>query len=170
MKEVQETNTHIYFWGSFLSNFYPVKMKFAGIDFHTSEQLFMFLKAKYFNDDAMADMIAKRGQDPAVAKKFGRKVEGFNVEVWEGVREDMMMIACQRKFMDDELFKQLLATEEKILVEGSPYDQIWGVGLRYDSEQILDQENWNGLNLLGVVLMKVRDDIRKIMSNRKFKK
>jgi len=167
MKDVQETNTHIYFWGSFLSNFYPVKIKFAGIDFHTSEQLFMFLKAKYFEDDEMADRIATEGQEPAVAKKLGRQVKGFNNEDWEGAREDMMYIACQRKFMDDELFKQLLATGDKVLVEGSPVDKIWGVGLKYDSEEILDEENWDGLNLLGKVLMKVRDDIKRIISQKK---
>ena len=165
MKDVQETNTHIYFWGSVLSNFYPVKMKFAGIDFHTSEQLFMFLKAKYFNDQEMADMIATRGQDPKDAKRFGRKVKGFNNEEWEDAREDMMHIACQRKFMNEDLFKQLLATGEKVLVEGSPVDKIWGVGLKYDSQEILDEENWNGLNLLGKVLMRVREDIRKIIKN-----
>jgi len=165
MKDVKETNTHIYFWGSFLSNFYPVKMKFAGIDFHTSEQLYMFVKAKYFEDEAMAQMIADRGQDPKDAKAFGRKVEGFNDEEWADVREDMMYIACQRKFMDKDLFEQLLATGEKVLVEGSPVDKIWGVGLKYDSQEILDEENWNGLNLLGKVLMRVREDIRKIIKN-----
>jgi len=165
MKDVKETNTHIYFWGSFLSNFYPVKMKFAGIDFHTSEQLYMFVKAKYFEDEAMAQMIADRGQDPKDAKAFGRKVEGFNDEEWADVREDMMYIACQRKFMDKNLFEQLLATGEKVLVEGSPVDKIWGVGLKYDSQEILDEENWNGLNLLGKVLMRVREDIRKIIKN-----
>ena len=167
MKDVQETNTHIFFWGSFLSNFYPAKMKFAGIDFHTSEQLFMFLKAKYFEDHEMADMIATRGQDPKDAKRFGRKVVGFDNEVWEGAREDMMYIACQRKFMDEDLLKQLLATEEKVLVEGSPFDKIWGVGLVYDGETILDEKNWDGLNLLGKVLMRVRTDIRDIISQKK---
>ena len=167
MKDVQETNTHIYFWGSFLSNFAPVKIKFAGIDFHTSEQLFMFLKAKYFEDDVMADFIAENGQEPATAKKYGRKVEGFNEEEWADVREDMMYIACQRKFMDDDLFKLLLSTGEKVLVEGSPVDKIWGVGLKYDSQEILDEENWNGLNLLGKVLMRVRDDIRRIILQKK---
>jgi len=127
----------------------------------------MFLKAKYFEDDEMADRIATEGQEPAVAKKLGRQVKGFNNEDWEGAREDMMYIACQRKFMDDELFKQLLATGDKVLVEGSPVDKIWGVGLKYDSEEILDEENWDGLNLLGKVLMKVRDDIKRIISQKK---
>jgi ribA/ribD-fused uncharacterized protein len=167
MKHVQETNTHIYFWGSFLSNFEPVKIKFAGFDFHTSEQLFMFLKAKYFVDEEMATRIVEEGQDPFTAKKLGRQVKGFNEEEWAEDREDMMYIACQRKFMDDDMFKLLLATGDKILVEGSPHDKIWGVGLNFNGEEILDEENWNGLNLLGKVLMKVRDDMRKILEQRK---
>jgi len=166
MKNVQETNTHIYFWGSFLSNFHPAEITFAGIKFHTSEQLFMFLKAKYFEDETMANVIATRGQDPKDAKRFGRKVEGFNNEEWAEAREDMMLIAVQRKFMEETLLKQLLDTGDKILVEGSPYDKIWGVGLKYDSEEILDEKNWNGLNLLGKVLMRVRNDIRNIISEK----
>ena len=167
MKNVKETDTHIYFWGSVLSNFSPVKMKFAGIDFHTSEQLFMYLKAKYFEDEEMAQMIATRGQDPGDAKKFGRKVKGFNNEEWEGAREDIMHIAVQRKFMNEDLLQQLLATEDKVLVEGSPYDKIWGVGLVYDGETILDEKNWDGLNLLGKVLMKVRSEIREVITQKK---
>ena len=167
MKDVQETDTHIYFWGSIFSNFYPVEMKFAGIDFHSSEQLFMFLKAKYFEDHEMADMIATRGQEPRDAKAFGRQVTGFDEEEWVSAREDMMHIAVQRKFMNDDLLEQLLSTGDKILVEGSPEDKIWGVGLRYDSEKILDEENWDGLNLLGKVLMRVRSDIRDIISQKK---
>jgi len=167
MKDVQETKTHIYFWGSFLSNFAPAKMKFAGIDFHTSEQLFMFLKAKYFEDEDMAQMIATRGQDPKDAKRFGRKVEGFNDEEWVDAREQMMHIAVQRKFMDEDLMKQLLDTGDKILVEGSPYDKVWGVGLVYDGKEILDEENWDGLNLLGKVLMQLRDEIKEIISQKK---
>lgn len=167
MKDIQETNTHIYFWGSFLSNFYPAKMKFAGFDFHTSEQLFMFLKAKYFEDEEIANIITTRGQNPKDAKKFGRKVKGFNEEEWITAREGMMRIAVERKFMDETLLKQLLDTGDKILVEGSPYDKIWGVGLKFDSEEILDEKNWEGLNLLGKVLMKVRSDIRNIISEKK---
>jgi ribA/ribD-fused uncharacterized protein len=167
MKNVKETDTHIYFWGSVLSNFSPVKMKFAGMDFHTSEQLFMYLKAKYFEDEEMAQMIATRGQDPKDAKKFGRQVTGFDISEWANARESMMQIALQRKFMDDDLFKLLLSTGDKILVEGSPYDKIWGVGLAYDSKEILNEENWDGLNLLGKVLMKVRGEIKQIISQKK---
>ena len=167
MKNVQETDTHIYFWGSFLSNFYPAKLKFAGIDFHTSEQLFMYLKAKYFEDEEMAQMIATRGQDPKDAKRFGRKVKGFDIDEWADAREQMMHIAVQRKFMDDDLVKELLETGDKVLVEGSPYDKIWGVGLKYDCEEILNEENWDGLNLLGEVLMQVRSEIRNVIAQKK---
>ena len=69
--------------------------------------------------------------------------------------------------MDEDLLKQLLATEDKVLVEGSPFDKIWGVGLIYDCEEIVDEENWKGLNLLGKVLMRVRTDIKDVISQKK---
>jgi len=127
----------------------------------------MFLKAKYFEDEEMGTTIVAHGKNPKDAKRFGRMVKNFNNEDWDGAREDMMQIALQRKFMDDDLFKLLLSTGDKILVEGSPYDKIWGVGLKYDSEEILDEENWKGLNLLGKVLMKVRDEIKQIITQKK---
>ena len=75
-----------------------------------------------------------------------------------------MHIAVQRKFMDEDLLKQLMETGDKVLVEGSPYDKIWGVGLAYDGKEILNEENWDGLNLLGRVLMKVRTEIKEIIT------
>jgi hypothetical protein len=72
-----------------------------------------------------------------------------------------MYIAIRAKFeSSSKLKKQLLETGNKILVEGTPFDPIWGVKIKWDDDRILDEKNWNGLNLLGKVLMKVRRDIK----------
>ena len=54
----------------------------------------------------------------------------------------------------------LLSTENKILIEASPYDQIWGIGLGKESPDATQPEKWNGQNLLGFALMEVRDELR----------
>lgn len=160
---MRETKTHIYFWGTFLSNWIPAdcKIPYNGLMFSNSEQLFMFKKATYFDDDEMAEEIAMYGQDPREVKKMGRKVKNYNEESWAQVREDMMYIACYAKFTSDEKLRQhLIDTGDKIIVEGTPFDGVWGVKIKWDDDRILDEKNWNGLNLLGKVLMRVREDIK----------
>ena len=65
------------------------------------------------------------------------------------------------KFQQNEdLGKFLLATGDKVLVEASPVDAIWGIGLAQDHEDALLPSKWRGPNLLGYALMTVRDLIR----------
>jgi ribA/ribD-fused uncharacterized protein len=157
------TDTHIYFWGSFLSNFIPndLKILYCNHIFTNSEQIFMFLKAVYFNDMDMAANIIVAGKDPRTAKKLGGQVKNFKEEEWAKVREEKMYTAIMIKFQsDNKLKQQLLDTGDKILVEGTPFDPIWGVMIKWDDDRILDEKNWKGQNLLGKVLMRVRNDIK----------
>jgi ribA/ribD-fused uncharacterized protein len=157
------TDTHIYFWGSFLSNFIPndLKIFYMGYDFNTSEQLFMYIKAKFFNDHEKAHEIATKGQKPYDAKRMGREVIGYDEELWSKYREEAMYHAVKLKFLSNsKLMNQLLDTGDKILVEGTPMDPIWGVMIKWDDDRILDEKNWKGQNLLGKVLMRVRNDLR----------
>jgi len=152
------TDTHIYFWGSFLSNFYPSLFMYKGTVMQSSEQAFMYEKALCFGDEEIREKLTKESH-PYACKKLGRKIKGFSEERWKKHREEAMYKAIKAKFDQDSAFKEkLLKTEDKILVEGSPYDKIWGVGLIYDDPKILDKNNWKGLNLLGKILMKIRDE------------
>jgi ribA/ribD-fused uncharacterized protein len=162
---MRETNTHIYFWGTFLSNFIPktLSIDYMGHKFNTSEQLFMYIKAKFFNDHEKAYEIATKGQEPREAKRMGREVVGYDESIWSKYREDAMYQAVLLKFQSDEKLKQqLLDTGDKILVEGTPMDPIWGVMIKWDDDRILDEKNWRGQNLLGKVLMRVRNDLKNI--------
>jgi len=159
------TDTHIYFYRGFLSNWVPrnLTIKFRGEIFSNSEQIFMYLKAMFFGDEDMAYNIIKYGKDPKIAKEFGGKVRYYYESVWETKREEMMYEAVLAKFTSDESLKQkLLDTGNKILVEASPIDKIWGVMIAEDDDRILDEKNWKGRNLLGKVLMKVRDKLKQI--------
>ena len=157
------TDTHIYFWGSFLSNFIPndLSIDFDNHKFNTSEQLFMYIKAMTFHDVETADKIVNEGTTPQIARSLGRQVKNYNEKEWAIVREEKMFTAIMLKFQSDEkLKKQLLDTGNKILVEGTPFDPIWGVMIKWDDDRILDEKNWKGQNLLGKVLMRVREDLK----------
>ena len=160
---MRTTDTHIYFWGSFLSNWIPDDLEIVYCDrmFTNSEQIFMFLKAVFFHDEEMAERIVKEGFDPRTAKRLGGQVRNFKDEEWAKVREEKMYLAIRLKFESDKkLRKQLLDTGDKILVEGTPMDPVWGVMIKWDDDRILDEKNWKGQNLLGKVLMRVRNDLR----------
>lgn len=116
----------------------------------------MYSKAMLFGDNNVAQQILKTS-DPKAQKALGRKVKGFDEVLWNQHKCSIVEQGTYLKFSQNlELKKQLLATGNKILVEGSPYDTIWGVGLKWDDPKILDQKNWRGQNLLGEALMRVR--------------
>lgn len=165
---MRETKTHIYFWGTFLSNWIPNDLEIPcnGHIFTNSEQLFMYFKANFFEDKEMAKRIVEEGKIPKIAKELGGKVRNFKEEEWSKVREQMMYNAIFRKFTSSlELQEKLLDTGNKILVEGTPFDPIWGVMVHWKDDRILDQRNWKGQNLLGKVLMRVRQDLKSAIVN-----
>jgi ribA/ribD-fused uncharacterized protein len=157
---MREKNNYIYFWTNWLSNWHYCNIKYHDIIFNTSEQLFMYLKAYYFGDDKSVGKIIN-SKIPKEAKDFGRLVKNFDLKEWEYERENAMFIACYEKFNQNEYLKEkLLKTNDKILVEGNIYDNIWAVGIDYRDEAIEDKKNWTGLNLLGKCLMEVREKLK----------
>ena len=93
----------------------------------------------------------------AEAKKLGRQVRNFDQLLWEEKRYEIVKIGNYHKFSQDEhLATFLKQTGDRILVEASPYDNIWGIGLSADAQGIENPHNWKGLNLLGFALMEVR--------------
>lgn len=158
------TDTHVYFWSGVFSNFWPAKIDAmidnAFIEFKTSEHLFMALKAEFFQDEEIFEKILYV-DDPQDAKKLGREIKNYDDLKWTDVRYECMLHACHLKFeQNSDLKKILLDTGDRILVEASPYDKIWGVGLREDDDTILDSLKWRGQNLLGNVLMDVRERLK----------
>lgn len=116
----------------------------------------MYRKSLLFNDQETAKAILK-AKDPKEQKALGRQVKGFKEDLWDLKKFEIVVQGNLYKFSQNEaLKKELLATGERIIVEGSPYDSIWGVGLKWDDPKILDEKNWRGQNLLGKALMEVR--------------
>lgn len=159
---LRETDTHVFFWGSYLSNFYEAPFKDeVGQLYYTSEQYFMAQKAIVFNDSKILNQILQK-REPLACKRLGKLVNNFSVPIWDQQKYQIMVKACTLKFsQNSKLLKDLLNTGSKTLVEASPYDTIWGIGLKWDDERVLDPNNWRGQNLLGKALM----DVREILKN-----
>ena len=121
----------------------------------------MYRKALLFKDKKIADKILQCST-PGEAKALGRKVTNFNNEVWNERRMEIVIEGNLLKFSQNPDLKTfLLNTKNRVLVEASPVDEIWGVGLSRDSDKIHDPNTWRGLNLLGFALMEVRDRLLK---------
>jgi ribA/ribD-fused uncharacterized protein len=156
------TDKYVLFWGGVFSNFYPCNFETDDGVWSSSEQYFMFLKAKFFEDDETAEKI-KLAETPKEAKKLGRQVKNFDEKKWEDHRRTAMFMALENKFLQNKELKDELLSEEykdKSFVEASPVDNIWGIGLHYDDPLADDEKNWKGLNLLGKTLDHVRIHIK----------
>jgi ribA/ribD-fused uncharacterized protein len=143
-----------------LSNWHPARFVVNGVWFVNNEQFMMYCKAKLFKEEEVARKIMQT-DSPRVHKSLGRQVRAFREDVWNAKREMYVCKGCFAKFSQNPAMKDfLLATGDTELVEASPYDKIWGVGLAATDPRIYDKANWQGLNLLGECLMQVREDLR----------
>jgi len=120
----------------------------------------MWSKAVLFGDADRAKAVLL-ARSPAQAKTIGRQVEGFDEAVWVENRWRIVVDASVAKFGNDPALRDyLLSTKHKVLVEASPVDRIWGIGLSTDSEKAKNPEQWRGLNLLGFALMEARQQLQ----------
>lgn len=162
-----ETDDYVFFWNGPFSNWYPAKFsmetgtKWGNMTFTSSEQAMMFYKAVVFEDESSLIAIMSTSS-PRKQKALGRKVKNFNQEKWESVCIDLITDVLVAKFGSDEYLKKvLLDTKNKIIVEASPYDKVWGIGMGVEHKDILDQTKWDGKNFLGVCLMAAREILSK---------
>lgn len=129
-----------------------------------SEQWFMFRKAWRFRDRAAMDAVLQPGLQPQQYKQIGRSVQGFDEAAWDRESRSCMFEALMLKFSQNSgLAQRLLDTADQVLVECSPFDRIWGVGLGKQTKdgqpdsRWQDSRNWQGKNRLGFLLMDIRD-------------
>lgn len=125
--------------------------------YNCCEQYMMFKKAELFKDFAIAKQILEE-KDPASQQKLGRQISGFLPDIWDENKIAIVWYGNYLKFSQHEDLKErLLATGNRTIAEASPYDLIWGIGYGANDDLALDQANWRGQNLLGKILMSVRE-------------
>ncbi|MEU3496641.1 NADAR family protein [Kitasatospora cineracea] len=158
---------YLYFWGhqpqrdgqigsGALSQWWPSPFSVDGVQYRTAEHWMMAGKARLFEDEEIVPKIL-RARTPAEAKNLGRLVKGFDEDRWVAHRFELVVTGSTAKFEQDERLRTyLLRTGGRVLVEASPLDRIWGIGLAADDERAGSPARWRGLNLLGFALMEAR--------------
>jgi ribA/ribD-fused uncharacterized protein len=162
---------YLHFWGhrprpdgrvgaSCLSQWWEAPFTVDGVSYATAEHWMMAGKARLFGD-AEAEQRVLAARSPAEAKKVGRLVRGFDESVWERERFAIVVEGSVHKFAAHAgLREYLLNTGLRVLVEASPVDRVWGIGLAADDPAAQDPERWRGPNLLGFALMAARARLR----------
>jgi ribA/ribD-fused uncharacterized protein len=166
-----ETFSYRFFWGhkprpdgaignSCFSQWWSCRFAIDGQVYTSAEQFMMAAKARLFDDpESLASILA--ADDPARAKAIGRRVRGFDDARWISSRFDLVMRGNIAKFeQNDSLRHFLVGTKDEVLVEASPSDAIWGIGLAANHEDAPNPARWPGINLLGFALMRTRAVLR----------
>jgi ribA/ribD-fused uncharacterized protein len=161
----------LFFWGdkprdtriidkACLSQWFYSPFEHGGITYPTAEHYMMIRKATLFHDLKIVPLMLE-AKTPREVKALGRKVKNFDAGIWEKNCMDIVHRGNMLKFAKNESIKRfLLNTGNSIIVEASPYDAIWGIGMKADDSRATKPALWRGENKLGFTLMRVRDDLR----------
>ncbi|KJK08250.1 MULTISPECIES: NADAR family protein [Pseudomonas] len=161
---------YLYFWGhrqavvgkpdkSCFSQWFEAHFSEDGVHYPSAEHYMMAGKARLFDDQHSLTQILS-ADTPLKAKALGRSVSGFDEQVWNAQRQAIVEQANCLKFAQNPALRDfLLSTAGRVLVEASPVDRIWGIGLDAKAPEAADPRQWQGLNLLGYALMRVREQL-----------
>ena len=162
---------YLCFWGhtpkaadsvdkSCFSQWFPAPFSVDGHEYATAEHCMMAQKALLFGDDDVFAQVLQAAT-PKQAKDLGRQVRGYQEDIWQAQRFAIVKAANLAKFSQhSQLQSFLLASGDLVLVEASPVDHIWSIGLAADHAHAREPNKWQGLNLLGFALMQVRDALQ----------
>lgn len=154
------TDKHIFFWDGIYSQWYPSTFLMDGNRFVTCEQYMMYKKAMLFGDEEIALKILSTDM-PNEQKALGKLVKGFDRTIWDQHCFSIVYQGNLGKFTQNpELLNELLATGDRVIVEASPYDFIWGIKMGEENKHIDSPSEWRGLNLLGFAIMTVRNQLK----------
>lgn len=161
---------YLFFWGhqpskdgittaSCLSQWWLCEFVVDDILYKSAEHWMMAEKARLFQDDEILEKIINC-ESPAEAKKLGRQVRNFGAAKWNAHRYKIVKQGNHFKFeQNSDLKTFLLNTKKRVLVEASPRDRIWGIGMSKNNENANHPNQWRGQNLLGFALMEVREGL-----------
>ena len=138
------------------SNFHPSTFICENMEFHSSEQFIQMKAAEYFKDEVAKERIMK-ADDAEDCKDIARDINSFNRSEWSKVAQELCEPGITQKFLQNQsLLATLMDTGNKTIVESS-HDTIWGTGTHLGSKDALNKQKWTGTNILGKILMGIRD-------------
>lgn len=150
----------------FLSNFFNCNFISDNINFNCTEQYFHYKKAIFFEDFNQAEKILN-AKNPTEQKRLGRNVQNFDEHKWKIESKNVMFNGNHAKFTQDNYLNNLLKmTTGWTLVEASPFDLFWGIGLRKTDPKAFDRSEWRGANHLGIIL----ENVRNVLNEREMNK
>ncbi len=153
------TRSFAYFNGAdeVFSTWYPAQFYYQAIPFENVQHFVNYSKAMLFKSHELAERIYK-AKDPKLCQELGQKIEHFNQEKWNAHREKYVHIACREKFLQhNDLLTLLFETGDRMLVEATPHDFYWGIGLSEDDPRANTPSQWPGRNRLGHILTEFRE-------------
>lgn len=168
---LKQYKTYHFFYSGYLSNWADVPFidKETYIPYNCSEQYMMHQKALLFKDFETANLIMCK-KHPREQKELGRMVKNFDFSIWSTQARQIVYTGCLYKFTQNkDAYDYLMSTVGTYLVEASPYDTIWGIGLGENDKQISDPNNWKGSNWLGQVLTSLREDLLQTSMDKTFR-
>ena len=156
---MQDYTKYTFFWNGPFSQWHLSDFVVNGKKFNCAEQFMMYSKATLFGDTTTAAKIMAT-KSPKEQKELGRQVANFYAPIWNNIAKQLVYMGNLAKFTQSiTLLETLHATRDTLLVEASPYDAIWGIGLDEVTAKDLPKEEWPGTNWLGEVLTQVRLDL-----------
>lgn len=158
------TEQFTFFYGGHGSQWAPGKFIVDGVEYNCGEQYMMAMKALMFNDPDALKIIMETN-NPKVQKAAGRTVRNFVKAKWDAGRKLIVYRGNLAKFTQiKEAREWLLASTGTTLVEASPWDAIWGIGLGAEDPRALSRATWLGTNDLGEIETQVRNDIETMIA------
>jgi len=152
----------VFFWGGECSQWYASQIVYRGINFNCAEQFMMYHKAILMGDDETAQKILD-APHPRQQKRLGREITNFDQKLWDTYKRHIVYTGNYLKFSQNPNLKEyLFDTGDNLIVEASPEDAIWGIGLSEYEASKIDPSEWPGQNLLGLAIMEVRSDLKKL--------
>lgn len=156
---LQKYNKYTFFWSGPFSNWTTAPFVLDDQRYTCVEQYMMHKKALMFGDTEIAEEIMKTS-NPREHKAWGRKVRNFDMAKWAAVARDVVFRGCVAKFTQNpEMYNHLLKTKNTLLVEASPLDKVWGIGLDEKTVEHTPMDQWTGSNWLGQIITEVREVI-----------
>lgn len=147
---------------SCFSQWWPCNFVVDGVTYNCAEQFMMAEKARVFKDTIIRNKILTLNEAKKI-KALGRQVKNFDATVWKKEAFDVVVRGNLAKFEQNaDLLAFLKGTGDDVLVEASPYDKIWGIGMDKNNIYAINPLQWNGENLLGFALMEVRYKLMKV--------